>query len=98
MVQCRLCAFPAHSETRPNLLMLLGLNFAVFSESLLMRKENCSDFDSAIPRFESWRPSHTAVHKCSRSSALVHKRLKYWPNYLAEGCLCLSAIACSRKI
>jgi hypothetical protein len=38
--------------------MLLGLNFAVFSESLLMRKENCPDFDSAIPRFESWRPSN----------------------------------------
>jgi hypothetical protein len=46
------------SETRPNLLMLLGLNFAIFSELLLMAKENCSDFDSAIPRFESWRPSH----------------------------------------
>src|SRR6476619_6487359 len=72
MVRCRLRAFPERrSETRPNLLMLLGLNFAVFSECLLMRKENCSDFDSAIPRFESWRPSHTGVRRCSRPSADV---------------------------
>ena len=44
------------SETRPKPLMLLGLNFSVFSECLLIRKENCSDFDSAIPRFEILAP------------------------------------------
>ncbi len=28
-----------------------------FSECALISKEKWSDFDSAIPRFESWRPS-----------------------------------------
>ena len=55
-----------YSETRPNLLMLLGLNFAVFSESSLMPKENCSDFDSAIWRFESSRPSQLILFRLSR--------------------------------
>ena len=28
-----------------------------FSEYLLIQQTNSADFDSAIPRFESWRPS-----------------------------------------
>jgi hypothetical protein len=28
--------------------------------------ENTTDFDSAIPRFESWRPSQILSHKISR--------------------------------
>jgi hypothetical protein len=34
-----------------------GANFAIFSEMTLIFLQNYSDFDSAIPRFESWRPS-----------------------------------------
>ena len=48
---------PRNSETLPKLLMLLGPNFLVFSERRMKRKGNCSDFDSAIPWFESRRPS-----------------------------------------
>jgi hypothetical protein len=47
-----------HSESTANLLIDNGSNFPVFSEYVLISKENWSDFDSAIPRFESWRPSH----------------------------------------
>jgi hypothetical protein len=34
-----------------------GSNFAIFSECALILKENWSDFDSAIRRFDSSRPS-----------------------------------------
>jgi hypothetical protein len=40
-----------------NLLIDNGSNFAIFSERALILLSNWSDFDSAIPRFESWRPS-----------------------------------------
>jgi len=49
---------------RANLLAVLGVNLASFLEAALSDKANWSDFDSAIPRFESWRPSQ---HR-SRSS------------------------------
>jgi len=40
-----------------NLLIDNRSNIPFFSECALISKENWSDFDSAIPRFESWRPS-----------------------------------------
>jgi hypothetical protein len=40
-----------------NLLIVWGSNFRDFSECALINKQNHLDFDSAIPRFESWRPS-----------------------------------------
>src|SRR3954452_9501055 len=46
-----------HSEIAPNLLSGLRLNFRHFSECALIDNANRLDFDSAIPRFESWRPS-----------------------------------------
>jgi hypothetical protein len=36
-------------------------------------RNELADFDSAIPRFESWRPSHTGVRNCSRSSVFVRQ-------------------------
>jgi hypothetical protein len=47
-----------HSESGAKLLIEKGANFAIFSEMTLIFLQNYSDFDSAIPRFESWRPSH----------------------------------------
>jgi hypothetical protein len=49
-----------HSEMTANLLMGKGPNFRDFSERPLINHANQSDFDSAIPRFESWRPSQPA--------------------------------------
>jgi hypothetical protein len=40
-----------------NLLIGLRSDFPIFSERALKYKMNHVDFDSAIPRFESWRPS-----------------------------------------
>jgi hypothetical protein len=48
---------PSHSETEANLLTGDGSNFDGFSELSLIYIVFPSDFDSAIPRFESWRPS-----------------------------------------
>ena len=47
------------------LLIELGPYSANFSKHVLMLQANWLDFDSAIPRFESWRPSHTTVRICS---------------------------------
>ena len=46
-----------HSEMPANLLKGKRPNFRDFSERPLINHANPSDFDSAIPRFESWRPS-----------------------------------------
>jgi hypothetical protein len=46
-----------HSEMTANLLMGKRLNSREFSEWALIDHANQADFDSAIPRFESWRPS-----------------------------------------
>jgi hypothetical protein len=45
------------SEMPANLLKGKRHNFRDFSERALIDHANQSDFDSAIPRFESWRPS-----------------------------------------
>jgi hypothetical protein len=47
-----------HSELGRNLLIQLRGDFARLSERLLILQEILSDFDSAIPWFESRRPSH----------------------------------------
>jgi hypothetical protein len=47
-----------HLETVAKLLRLLGHVCADFSKCTLKSLDNQTDFDSAIPRFESWRPSH----------------------------------------
>jgi hypothetical protein len=54
-----------HFEIVANLLIDNGSNFPIFSERGLISKEKWSDFDSAIPRFESWRPSQRFVFVCS---------------------------------
>jgi hypothetical protein len=64
-----------HSETRPNLLTGIGLNFANFSECALISLKVLPDFDSTMRRFESSRPSHIGVRRCSHQSAPVRKRL-----------------------
>jgi hypothetical protein len=46
-----------HFERAGKQLKLLEDVFAVFSKCVLKLLENQADFDSAIPRFESWRPS-----------------------------------------
>jgi hypothetical protein len=47
----------SHLETAANLLRLLERVLADFSKCALKSLDNQADFDSAIPRFESWRPS-----------------------------------------
>jgi hypothetical protein len=44
-------------ETAANLLELLEPVLTVFPKYALQLLDNQADFDSAIPRFESWRPS-----------------------------------------
>jgi hypothetical protein len=46
-----------HSELEANLLMPQEAENDNFSEYALIQQTNSADFDSAIPRFESWRPS-----------------------------------------
>jgi hypothetical protein len=46
-----------HLETVAKLLKLLERVLADFSKCALKLLDNQADFDSAIPRFESWRPS-----------------------------------------
>jgi hypothetical protein len=48
-----------HLETAAKLLKLLERVLAVFSKCTLKLLDNQADFDSAIPRFESWRPSRS---------------------------------------
>ena len=50
-----------HSEIGPKLLTDRGANFHVFSEQALILQGNLSDFDSAMRRFESSRPSHVNI-------------------------------------
>ena len=50
-----------HLETAAKLLKLLERVLAVFSKCTLKLLDNQADFDSAIPRFESWRPSQIFV-------------------------------------
>jgi hypothetical protein len=45
------------SEIPASLLNGLRSNFRTFSECALIDNANYLDFDSAIPRFESWHPS-----------------------------------------
>jgi hypothetical protein len=47
----------AHSERLPKLLISQQANPAKNSECSLIYRQKWVDFDSAIPRFESWRPS-----------------------------------------
>jgi hypothetical protein len=46
-----------HLETAAKPLKLLERGLADFSKCALKSLDNQADFDSAIPRFESWRPS-----------------------------------------
>src|SRR5713226_9051993 len=50
-----------HTEILANLLNRLRSNFLNFSERALKHQVNDLDFDSAIPRFESWRPSQEST-------------------------------------
>jgi hypothetical protein len=49
-----------HFEIVANLLAELEPYSADFSKGALISQGNQSDFDSAIPRFESWRPSQVS--------------------------------------
>ena len=62
-----------HSEMTANLLIGLGVNFRNFSECPLINHANHLDFDSAIPRFESWHPSQPVrslrvISRCGRTA------------------------------
>jgi hypothetical protein len=46
-----------HLETATKLLKLLERVLTDFSKYPLKSLDNQADFDSAIPRFESWRPA-----------------------------------------
>ena len=72
----RLRDISGHSEALPNPLIDLRAKFAFFSERPLSYLAELADFDSAIRRFESSRPSHIAVRRCSLELAPVHKLLR----------------------
>ena len=55
-----------HSELEANLLMPQRAENDDFSEYALIQQTNSADFDSAIPRFESWRPSQLILFRLSR--------------------------------
>jgi hypothetical protein len=61
-----------HLETGTKPLKLLERVLADFSKCALKSLDNQADFDSAIPRFESWRPSHAV-----RS---LHREFRVWEN------------------
>jgi len=50
-----------HLETPAKPLKLLERVLADFSKCALKSLDNQADFDSAIPRFESWRPSQLSA-------------------------------------
>jgi hypothetical protein len=50
-----------HLETGTRLLKLLERVLVDFSKSALKSLDNQADFDSAIPRFESWRPNQQVI-------------------------------------
>jgi hypothetical protein len=62
-----------HLETAAKLLKLLERVLAVFSKCTLKLLDNQADFDSAIPRFESWRPSQIKALKGCSGRALLCK-------------------------
>jgi hypothetical protein len=53
----------SYSELSVNLLIPKGLIFGIFSEWRLKMQRKWSDFDSAIRRFESSRPSQVSLGK-----------------------------------
>jgi hypothetical protein len=55
--------------------MNIASNFGGFSESALILKKKREDFDSAIPRFESWRPSGPLSPLLPVSGLLENERL-----------------------
>src|SRR5712691_13503584 len=67
-----------------NLLNGLGANRRDFSERVLINRANHLDFDSAIPRFESWRPSHAAGSSAANG---VRQRTSDIPAAMAAGSL-----------
>ncbi len=60
-----------HLETAAKLLKLLERVLAVFSKCALKLLDNQVGFDSAIPRFESWRPSQIKALKMRRYLAAL---------------------------
>jgi len=53
--------------------MYLDANSGIFSECSLILRGFQSDFDSAIPRFESWRPSQSCAAAAVRSNHPMSK-------------------------
>src|SRR5215469_10311629 len=60
-----------HSEISANLLSGLMSNFPDFSERALTDNGNQLDFDSSIPRFESWHASQVKALKKKRNLAAL---------------------------
>jgi hypothetical protein len=75
----------SHSETLAILLNEQEANFLNLSEWTMISHRKLLDFDSAIPRFESWRPSHTIVRRCSQSTGNVHKSLQFLKKFRRDG-------------
>src|SRR4030081_1295420 len=68
---------PGRSEWWAKLLIVQQANRAKNSECSLIYQYKLVDFDSAIPRFESWRPSQIKALKGCSGRALLCKP-KYW--------------------
>ena len=65
--QISLSGFIRFSEITANPLIGQKANFDDFFGARLINNANSLDFDSAIPRFESWRPSHVNPEKAGTS-------------------------------
>jgi hypothetical protein len=63
-----------HLEAVAKLLKWLEPISAIFSKCALKSLENQTDFDSAIPRFESWRPSQISELASDVDVSLVVSR------------------------
>jgi hypothetical protein len=63
-------------ETAAKLLKLLERVSADFSKCALKSLDNQADFDSAIPRFESWRPSQ--INALSSLPKQPCSRVRFW--------------------
>jgi hypothetical protein len=64
---------PGRSEWWAKLLIVQQANRAKNSECSLIYQYKLVDFDSAIPRFESWRPSQIKALKGCSGRALLCK-------------------------
>ncbi len=73
-----------HSEMSANLLIRRRSNFRDFSERALINNADHLDFDSAIPRFESWRPSQSTLSDKAFRRSIIFVIPKFVPHFIPK--------------